>query len=655
MKRIWTMLLAVLMLVSALPLGAFSVVVGADSTTAADAGYVAFDDTPTVWADRVGGYAGETVTVAVRMQGNPGLVGWQFKVDYDEAILELTDQTRGDAFAGGSLSFGPKKSPANAMWYDFLNPDVMDNGVLYYLTFRIAENAAVGTYTLEVYSEPGNIANANMESVEFQTVSGAVEVYERVSGVALDAAELDLKNGESGKLNPIFTPATAYNKNVSWSSSNTEVATVSEDGTVTAIKRGKAVITVTTEDGGYQAEAVVNVTCATLIHCKAVAPDHYNKGNIEYWHCANCGGYFVDAAGIKEISYADVELAVIPHEYSDSWTYNEELHWNECSCGAKINEQEHAFDNACDAQCDCGYTREVPPHVYDGLTDGYCNECGAEREVTEFVLTPPFTRVYALNTGLLDVNGGYVDVAYADGASGRVTLTEAMITGFDAAVAGVQTLTVTVGSGSATYDVLVTEDPLPTIRVDVAQKAYVGKTVVATVYVENNPGLISMKLSIDYDDTKFELVEAQAGEGFAVECGPLGAPLTVNYVDGLNPDNTTNGVFVVLTFKVKDDAVEGPTPITVRYDADDLFDYDLEPVLFNVVNGETEICKCLPGDVNGDGNVNIFDLGMLQRHLNGWDVTIELAAANVNGDATVNIFDLGILQRYLNGWDVELK
>ena len=63
----------------------------------------------------------------------------------------------------------------------------------------------------------------------------------------------------------------------------------------------------------------------------------------------------------------------------------------------------------------------------------------------------------------------------------------------------------------------------------------------------------------------------------------------------------------------------------------------------------------IPGDVNEDGKVNIRDLGLVQQHLNGWNVTIDLNAAEVTGDGKVNIRDLGLLQQYLNGWDVTLK
>ena len=653
MKKVWSILLAVLMLVSALPLGAFSMVVGAEGVPTA----------PTIWADHVGGYAGDTVTVAVQMANNPGLAGWLIDVAFDEAALELTAQARGDAFAGiGSLSFNKieNQSPTNCLWYEFVSGNnYTNNGVLFTLTFKIKENAQGGTYPITVYcSDSENLCTVDGEIVDFDMINGSVEVYEHVAGVALDPAVLNLKNGETAALAPVFTPETAYNKNVSWASDNTAVATVAEDGTVTAIKRGTATITVTTEDGGYTATATVNVTCANLVHYAAVAPDHYNTGNVEYWHCENCGGYFTDAAGTAEVSAEDIVVDVIPHSYSDAWTYDDATHWNACSCGAKNNEAAHVYDNACDTTCVCGYVRESVPHVFDGLTDGYCNECGATRVVTKFELTTPYTRVYAMGNDTLDLTGGYVDVAYADGAEGRVDLADAIITGYDSAVAGMQTLTVIVGSGSATYTVQVVEGDLPTIRVEVAQKAFIGKEITATVYVDNNPGLVSLRLAIDYDTSKLELIKAEAGEGFAGDdmfYGPLTAPFNANWINALNPNNTNSGVFVTLTFKVKDDAVEGPTPITVRYDDDDLFNYDFEPVLFNTVNAETEVRKCLPGDLNNDGKINIRDLGLLQQHLNGWNVTFEESAADLNGDGKLNIRDLGLLQQYLNGWDIEFK
>ena len=83
-----------------------------------------------------------------------------------------------------------------------------------------------------------------------------------VTGVKLDKTELSLYTGESALLNATVEPDNATNKNVTWESSNPDVATVA-DGVVTAVKEGEATITVTTEDGSNTAICKVKVTQST--------------------------------------------------------------------------------------------------------------------------------------------------------------------------------------------------------------------------------------------------------------------------------------------------------------------------------------------------------------------------------------------------------
>ena len=60
------------------------------------------------------------------------------------------------------------------------------------------------------------------------------------------------------------------------------------------------------------------------------------------------------------------------------------------------------------------------------------------------------------------------------------------------------------------------------------------------------------------------------------------------------------------------------------------------------------------GDVNGDGQVNVRDVALLQQYVAGWDVTVNEAAADANGDGGVNVRDVARLQQYVAGWDVTL-
>lgn len=80
-----------------------------------------------------------------------------------------------------------------------------------------------------------------------------------VTGVSLDKETMSLTAGSSGTLTATITPANATNQNLTWTSDNEEVATVS-DGVVSAVAAGTAHITVTTADGGKTATCVVTVT-----------------------------------------------------------------------------------------------------------------------------------------------------------------------------------------------------------------------------------------------------------------------------------------------------------------------------------------------------------------------------------------------------------
>ena len=80
-----------------------------------------------------------------------------------------------------------------------------------------------------------------------------------VTSVSLDKASLELTEGGTGTLIATVEPNNAINKNVTWESSNTSVATVDANGLVTAVSAGTATITVTTVDGNKTAACTVTV------------------------------------------------------------------------------------------------------------------------------------------------------------------------------------------------------------------------------------------------------------------------------------------------------------------------------------------------------------------------------------------------------------
>jgi len=93
------------------------------------------------------------------------------------------------------------------------------------------------------------------------TITGTFEEIEIVdaAGVELNKTALSITEGKTETLTATVLPADATNKNVTWKSSNTNVASVI-NGVVTAKSVGTATITATTVDGGYKATCEVTVT-----------------------------------------------------------------------------------------------------------------------------------------------------------------------------------------------------------------------------------------------------------------------------------------------------------------------------------------------------------------------------------------------------------
>ena len=96
-----------------------------------------------------------------------------------------------------------------------------------------------GTATITVTSNNGKKATCKV------TVSKPIAVNK----ITLNKSSMNLNSGSSGKLNVTISPTNATNKYISWRSSNTNVASVDQNGLVIAKTAGTAVITATSSNG----------------------------------------------------------------------------------------------------------------------------------------------------------------------------------------------------------------------------------------------------------------------------------------------------------------------------------------------------------------------------------------------------------------------
>jgi len=97
-----------------------------------------------------------------------------------------------------------------------------------------------------------------------------------VTGISLDLSKITLEVGSFRTLVATITPSNASNKNVIWSSSNSSVCSVS-NATITANKKGTAVITAKSEDGNYTATCNVTVADEGNIPVTGINLDISNK------------------------------------------------------------------------------------------------------------------------------------------------------------------------------------------------------------------------------------------------------------------------------------------------------------------------------------------------------------------------------------------
>ena len=167
------------------------------------------------------------------------------------AVLSVAlNQTSITMSVGSTITLVPTILPENAS-----NPALTwvstDTTVATVVAGTVTAIARGTTTIMAISVDGGRIASAN------------VTVIQPPTGVTLNQTAATLDVGSSVTLTATVLPETAANKNVTWSSSNTAVATVN-NGVVTAVATGTATITVTTEDGGRTATCAIIVNPATV-------------------------------------------------------------------------------------------------------------------------------------------------------------------------------------------------------------------------------------------------------------------------------------------------------------------------------------------------------------------------------------------------------
>ncbi len=102
-----------------------------------------------------------------------------------------------------------------------------------------------------------------------------ITINKPVQGVTVNPTSLLLDIGQTGKVQSQLIPYDPRNRNVTWSSDNTSIATVASDGTVTAVSAGTTTVKVRTADGGYTSSCTVTVKDPGKVTGVSVSPATY--------------------------------------------------------------------------------------------------------------------------------------------------------------------------------------------------------------------------------------------------------------------------------------------------------------------------------------------------------------------------------------------
>ena len=146
-----------------------------------------------------------------------------------------------------------------------------------------------------------------------------------VTDVTLDKTSLTLQETGSATLIATVVPANATNKNVTWESSDTSIATVDASGKVTALSAGTAMITVKTAEGDFTDTCEVTVTHGNMVRTPKKDATCTADGNEEYWTCETCGKHFSDEEGKTEIELSATVIPATGHSYKEPvWNWSED-------------------------------------------------------------------------------------------------------------------------------------------------------------------------------------------------------------------------------------------------------------------------------------------------------------------------------------------
>ena len=416
-------------------------------------------------------------------------------------------------------------------------------------------------------------------------------------------------------------------------------------------------------DNGNGTHSLMCDVCGYVEETATHSSAKWHEGEGRHWKvCDDCGAEFTAAA--HTLGYEDntnnthslvcsvcrhIE-STSAHVSTGSWESAEATHWKVCDdCGAVFAKAVHDFayqantDGTHSLVCRvCGFVKETAAHSSDVWeTDGtdhwkLCGVCGTEFDRGAHRATGEHTAT-CVAAAVCDVCG----VSYGEADAENHDY-----------VYGVVTPATPEADGEMQKECsrchAMTGEPLTYnengFNMSIGKAVVHRGTIKVPVSVANNPGINGLKVTLQYDKAKLRLVGASLDEGVP---GLLNRTEdNITWASG--SDSSRNGTMFLLEFEVLDSTEASDVSITVCYEYDDVLNAAKERLQFGVMPGEVHITA--PGDIDGDGVVDIADVSLLLRYYSaigtGIEVSIVPGSQDVDGDDYMMISDVSTLLRY---------
>mgnify|MGYP004655863007 CR=1 FL=1 len=420
-----------------------------------------------------------------------------------------------------------------------------------------------------VVSVEGDYGHLKINSVGTATITATtaggtletqkITVVNSAKSISLQSS-VTIARGNEKQLTATTNPSPTSSK-ISWKSSDTDVATVDQNGNVTGVNIGSAIITATTDNG-------CSDTCEVTINASVTSME-FEKPSIT----------------VYKNDTQKLNLIYSPSDTTDTISYSRD------NSGISVSS---------DGTITANYTGtyKITATASSGVK-AYCTVKVIDYPVVVTSITIDQAEhdmlvgeVFKLNATVTPSNATNKTVEWASTDESVATVTSGGTV--EAKGAGKTVITATTENGIVAYCVVnvtgVASTNLSKIYVpDVlaTDKNYVD----IPVMIENNPGISFAAISVLYDSDKLEPVSVNNGCVFDSVLGSIeNSESKVKLYFTSDCDIYSNGVLVIIRFNVLDS--KSAPPIKLCYFPSEIRNSHSESVSFNLSDGVIEMPKC---------------------------------------------------------------